>query len=272
MKVAFCTCVQIGLDCINTIYSIGGKFDLLITLNDNKSVRKSGRVFLDEIADVSKTPLLKIDHIDEELVKRALIEFNIDWLFLVGWSQIASSETIRVPKAGVIGAHPTLLPVGRGRASVPWAILMGLDKTGVTFFQMDEGVDTGPILAQIEIPVSKEETATVLYDKVTRAHGELIQQLWPKLLTGQVHGQVQDETTATIWRGRTPADGELKLSMTVIEADRLIRATTHPYPGAFIFIDGKKHIVWSGVIGQHTGLQLEFRDGFFTAVDFTSES
>src|SRR5690606_9572551 len=134
-----------------------------------------------------------------------------------GWSQIAAAETISTPAKGAIGAHPTLLPEGRGRAAIPWAIIKGLTKTGVTFFKMDEGVDTGPILGQYEIPLAPAETATVLYDKVNQAHIQLIEKIWEDLAADRVEALAQDESKATYWEGRTPADGELRGEMTVLE-------------------------------------------------------
>jgi methionyl-tRNA formyltransferase len=246
MKIAFCTCVQIGLSCIESIYEIGGHFDLLISLHDHKAINKSGRIYLDEIAQKHDVPLLKINHINDSEVVQSLKDHKIDWLFIIGWSQIASVEIINVPLCGVIGAHPTLLPQGRGRAAVPWAILKGLDKTGVTFFKMDEGVDTGEILAQYEIPISPNETATQLYLKVNNAHISLIQSVWAAINQGTLVGCPQNESDATYWDGRNPEDGYITPEMTLEEVDRLVRATTHPYPGAFVIKDGKKCIIWSG--------------------------
>jgi methionyl-tRNA formyltransferase len=270
MKIAFCTCVQIGKSCIESVLSIGGQFDLLLTLHDHKSIKKSGRIFLDEIAENSNTPLFKLNHINDPDVANVLAEYEIDWLFIVGWSQIASAELISLPRMGIIGAHPTLLPIGRGRAAVPWAIIKGLDKTGVTFFKMDEGVDTGEILDQFEIPISKNENATSLYDKVNTAHVDLIKQIWPKLIEGTIDGIKQDETLASYWEGRTPADGELKFSMSVMEVDCLVRATTRPYPGAYKVIDDNTNlIVWSGALTpQENSITLKFHDGVYYAVDY----
>jgi methionyl-tRNA formyltransferase len=58
--------------------------------------------------------------------------FQIDWLLIIGWSQIARRELLETPACGCLGMHPSLLPIGRGRAAIPWAILKGLDQTGVT--------------------------------------------------------------------------------------------------------------------------------------------
>lgn len=269
MRIAFCTCVQIGLSCIEAIIEDGGKFDLLLTLQDNKSKQKSGRIYLDKIAMSTNTPLYKLNHINDADVVEVLRKQRIDWLFIIGWSQIASPEVLDVPRKGIIGAHPTLLPVGRGRAAVPWAIIKGLDKTGVTFFKMDEGVDTGPILDQYEIPLSPLETATELYAKVNQAHVQLIRQIWPKLKSDAVLGQVQDEDQASYWVGRTPEDGELYQSMTLKEVDRLVRAATHPYPGAYIMLDSStKLIIWSGSVSPiHAARVLNFCDGDYYVTD-----
>ena len=72
--------------------------------------------------------------------------------------------------------HPSLLPEGRD-ASIPWAILKNLNKTGVTIFKMDSGIDTGPIVDQIEIPLNDKTTATELYKKVNDAHCHLIKKI-----------------------------------------------------------------------------------------------
>jgi methionyl-tRNA formyltransferase len=217
-------------------------------LHDNKSKNKSGRIYLDQISHDNDIELLKINHINDDAVVTILKEREIDWLFIIGWSQIANSSILNAVNMGIIGAHPTLLPEGRGRASIPWAIIKGLQQTGVTFFKMDEGVDRGKILAQQIISVDERETATTLYEKVNDTHVELFLNTLPQLESGNYSLRVQDESMATYWEGRTPLDGEIKPDMTMEQIDRLVRATTHPYPGAFYFDkNGNKVIVWEGM-------------------------
>ncbi len=270
MKIAFCTCVQIGKSCIEAVISSGGRFDLLLTLHDHKSQKKSGRVYLDDIANDNGIPLYKLNHINDIDVAEVVKKYDIDWLFIIGWSQIASAELLKIPHKGVIGAHPTLLPTGRGRAAVPWAILKGLHKTGVTFFKMDAGVDTGEILDKFEIPVNSDEIATTLYNKVNEAHVELLKQIWPKLIENKIIGVKQDESLASYWEGRTPEDGQLFPSMTLIEVDRLVRATTRPYPGAFLLMDkSTKLTIWSGSIWPiQPAKVLNFIDGDYYVTDY----
>ncbi len=273
MKFAFVTCVQLGLSCIEKIYATGGKLDLLITLKDIKAVKKSGRIYLDKFATEHRIPLIKIDHINEQKVTDVLRAYEIDWLFIIGWSQIANKEVLDTPRLGALGIHPTLLPQGRGRAAIPWAIIKELEYTGVTLFKLAVGVDTGDIVAQLKIPVAPEETAQTLYDKVNLAHEELIASAYPQLVEGKLQWTPQNESEATYWEGRKPEDGLLTQDMPVELAERLVRATTHPYPGAFIIKNGEKIIIWKARIATEKPWHencYAFQNGYLIFEDFES--
>ncbi|MDB4417777.1 formyltransferase family protein [Akkermansiaceae bacterium] len=273
MKFGFVTCVQIGLSCMEAIYDVNGSLALVISLPDEKAKKKSGRIYVDEFAAKHNIPVVKSNHVNDVSVIEAIIAHDIDWLFIIGWSQIASKEIIEAPNIGVVGAHPTLLPVGRGRAAIPWAIIKGLEVTGVSFFKMDEGVDTGLIIGQEQVPIQSTETALTLYHKVNTAHETLIKKIFINLQNNEIESKVQDESKATYWEGRKPNDGELSLTMTIDEVDRLVRATTKPYPGAFIIRDSKKIIIWGGIMSQEkieSNLyhELVLVDGFFYATTY----
>jgi methionyl-tRNA formyltransferase len=276
MKFGFVTCVQLGLSCMEAIYEAGGKLAIAVTLPDDKAVGKSGRVYLDEFSALHDIPLLKSAHVNDPEIVTAIIRAEIDWLFIIGWSQIAGSEVLAAPRMGVLGMHPTLLPIGRGRAAIPWAILKGLDKTGVSLFKMDEGVDTGPIAAQVEIPMHPFITAKELYQKVDIAHVQLIRDAVIKIMNGELLLTSQDDTKATIWPVRKPEDGEINLNGSVYEAERLVRAVTRPYPGAFYHLNGFKNIAWEAeIISENSPSTdkkrlLEFKDGLLLLRDFES--
>lgn len=275
-RIGFVTCVQLGLSCIETVLEIGGTFDLLVTLRDDLARGKSGRVYLDDVARSHSIPLAKIRHINDSESVSILKEFDLDWLFVIGWSQVLSIEALECARRGVLGMHPTLLPTGRGRAAIPWAILHGLDETGVTLFQLDGGVDTGPIFAQKSIPIDDAETATSLYAKVDAAHSDLMRSAWSALASGRVVLRTQDHALATEWPGRCHDDGLVHSGLTVSEADRLVRATTRPYPGAFLELgNGSRLRIWAGSTTQTqdgTGHEIPLLDGSFFATDFRVET
>lgn len=270
IKTAFVTCVQLGEDCIKEIYNLGGKLEFMVTLRDDLAKSKSGRVYLDDFAEEHNVPLLKIKSVNDPEVVHACKEYDIDWLFIIGWSQIAKGEILNAPKKGCIGMHPMLLPAGRGRAAIPWAILKGLDKTGVTMFRLDDGVDTGDIIGQGEIPLTLKTTATELYKAVGDMHVKLLRRYWDDIVNDCIKLIKQDESKATVWKGRKPADGEIVSEMTMEDADRMVRAVTHPYPGAFYMQGDKKIIVWKGIVDKEQG-EIPLADGFLTPTDYEVE-
>lgn len=265
-KIGFVTCVQLGLSCIGEIYRIGGHLDVLFSLEDGQAKDKSGRIYLDGFAEKHGIPLIKSRNINDPVVVDEIRGRELDWLFIIGWSQIAKKEVLNAPKIGCVGMHPTLLPKGRGRASIPWAILKGLPETGVTMFKLDEGVDTGDIIAQQAIPLTEGMTATELYEKVNEAHIRLIRDNWNDILNGTAVFRKQDGAEATEWPGRRPEDGRISRDMTVEEALRLVRAVTHPYPGAF-YEDGEKTWrIWSAEKGDENDLPVA--DGWIRPKEF----
>lgn len=270
IRIGFVTCVQLGLSCMEALYEAGGQLSFAMTLEDDQAVNKSGRVYLDEFCAEHDIPLMKSRHVNNQNVIDAVREHELDWLFIIGWSQIASPQVLNAPKRGVLGMHPTLLPIGRGRAAIPWAILKGLDKTGVTLFKLDTGVDTGPIVDQVEIPLSTSTDAGQLYDLVDEAHVALMKKVVPALMADELMLREQDDRLATEWPGRKPEDGEINMQGSVYDAERLVRAVTRPYPGAFVMLDGKRYILWRAeVLDVDDGsFGLQFADGFLKALEY----
>lgn len=275
-RFGFVTCVELGRACLEAALADGGEFALAITLKDELARAKSGRCYLDDLASEHGIELMKIRHINDPDAIEAIRKADLDWLFIIGWSQIAGPDVLSSTRNGVLGMHPTLLPEGRGRASIPWAILKGLTQTGVTMFRLDEGVDTGPILAQQVVPIDERETASSLYDKVTSAHVALMRDAWPQLQHTTTNLHAQDESRATTWPGRTPEDGRIDPSkMTTTEVDRTVRALTHPYPGTFVETASGLLTIWAGAPGTGSrspdSITVETADGWYTATSYEEE-
>lgn len=272
MKFGFVTCVKLGLSCMEAIYEGGKSLELAITLTDDMAKNKSGRVYLDDFCHKHAIHLAKTTHINNSECIKLINDFDIDWLFIIGWSQIAGTEILNAPNKGVIGIHPTLLPEGRGRAAIPWAILKGLERTGVTMFKLDQGVDTGEIIAQELIPLSDKTDAFALYNAVNEKHISIIRDSIMALSNNDIELHIQDESKATYWPGRKPEDGEINLEGSVIEAEKLVRAVTKPYPGAFYFNrHGQKVIVWKARMISHAKAAenvIHFKDGALELLEY----
>ena len=270
MKIGFVTCVQLGLSCMEALYEAGAQLDIAVTIHDEMAKKKSGRIYLDEFCAKHCIPLLKVRHINDQTAIDKIQELEIDWLFIIGWSQIAGPQILKAARGAAIGIHPTLLPEGRGRAAIPWAIIKQLPKTGITMFKLDKGVDTGDIIAQKELKLPPDVDATWLYRRINDLHIELIKETLPRMVAGALILRPQDESKATYWEGRGPEDGRLDLHGSVTDAERLVRAVTNPYPGAFFDLNGNRTKVWKAkVVSQKTnGLCLEFKDGVLECIDY----
>ena len=225
---------------------------LLACLDQAKSSVTVGYTDLGPFAANSGVPVEYIRSIKTEAAQNLLRDSAPDYLMIVGWSELAPSAILDIPKSkhrgfarhtalyGCIGMHQTLLPEGRGRAPIPWAIIKGLNRTGVTAFLLEETADAGGIVDQIQIPIDATETATTLFDKARMAHIELGVRLGKRMATRALSWTEQDERLASTWPRRRPEDGRIDFSWTAVEIDRFVRALTSPYPGAFFLWANQK--------------------------------
>jgi methionyl-tRNA formyltransferase len=183
--------------------------------------------------------------INAEDTLAAVGELEPELVFVVGWSQLVRDPFIELASEGVFGMHPTLLPRHRGRAPIPWAILTGLARTGVTLFEIvDATADSGAIVGQREVEISPDETATTLFARIAEAHVELTRELVPQLLARTASRIPQDPSRASSWPKRSPADGIIDWETRAPYVYDWVRAQTRPYPGAFTFLGDEKVIVW----------------------------
>jgi methionyl-tRNA formyltransferase len=120
-----------------------------------------------------------------------------DLIVVVAFGQILKKKLLDIPRWGVINVHASLLPDLRGAAPIQWTILNDETITGLTVMQMDEGMDTGPILFQEEIPVLKDETAGQLHDRLTVMAGDLMTKSLERMSGQIVKATPQDHTKAT---------------------------------------------------------------------------
>lgn len=164
---------------------------------------------------------------------------------VVGVSQLIDELLLAVPHRGFIGMHPTLLPEGRGRAPIPWALIKGLAKTGASLFYCDPQADTGDLLAQREVPIYYEDVSSTLGSRTDDAVIELFLETLPQLAAGTAARMPQDEQCATTWPQRRPEDGLIDWRKSSRQLYDWIRALTHPYPGAFTCLNGRQLFVWA---------------------------
>lgn len=167
-----------------------------------------------------------------------------DLIYCFGWSHILPKSIIDIPECGAIGYHPSLLPANRGRHPIIWAIALGLNETGSTFFYMSEGADEGDILNQKVVPIDIKEDAGSLYEKVLNIGSEQVVEMTKQLISKTLNPIKQNQLNSNNWRKRSKLDGQIDWRMSTDAILRLIRALTKPYIGAHAVYKGEDFIIW----------------------------
>jgi methionyl-tRNA formyltransferase len=166
-------------------------------------------------------------------VLQTLQTLEADLFVVTAYGQILPPNVLEMPKHGCINVHASLLPRWRGASPIQSAILAGDEKTGVTIMQMDEGMDSGAILAQRTLLITDEDTGASLSNRLSHAGRDLLMQVLPDYLQGILKALPQDDALATYTSLIKKEDGLLDLNQSAIEIERRVRAF-NPWPGTFL--------------------------------------
>ncbi|MGQ9600483.1 MAG: methionyl-tRNA formyltransferase [Anaerolineae bacterium] len=161
-----------------------------------------------------------------------------DVMVVAAFGQILPKPILDLPPHGCLNVHASLLPRHRGAAPIPAAILAGEAVTGVTIMVMDEGVDTGPILAQKETPIHPDDTTGSLTHRLAYLGADLLLETLPRWLRREIPPLPQDDSQATFCRPLKKEDGLLDWARSALELDRQVRACD-PWPGAYTTWQGR---------------------------------
>jgi UDP-4-amino-4-deoxy-L-arabinose formyltransferase/UDP-glucuronic acid dehydrogenase (UDP-4-keto-hexauronic acid decarboxylating) len=154
---------------------------------------------------------------------------------------------------GAFNLHPSLLPAYRGRAPVNWVLVNGERETGVTLHHMVARADAGDIVGQRAVVIDDSDNALTLYRKLVPLGVELVTEMHPKIVTGTASRRKMDLSQGSYFGRRKPEDGRIDWRWPARRIFNLVRAVTHPYPGAFCFAGGRKLFVWQARIGSESG-------------------
>jgi len=246
MRTVWVSFDTIGRDCLEAAAEAGAEIVGVATLPGPIDPNRSGQCAFDEVASRLGAELHETQDINSEETLAWLRSLEADLVFVVGWSQLVREPFIAEAREGVFGMHPTLLPRHRGRAPIPWAILTGLARTGVTLFEIvDATADSGAIVGQVVLDISPDETATTLFARIADAHVELIRAIVPQIVGRTAPRLQQDPSRASTWPKRSPGDGVIDWETRAPYLYDWVRAQTRPYPGAFTFLGDEKVIVWA---------------------------
>ena len=226
MRLALIGSVESTRVALETLRRIGAAPTTLVTLPGSRAARHSDYVDLRALGNSLEQPTLEAVDVNAPEVLERLRAIAPDYLLVIGWSQLVRAPLRDISKQGAIGYHPSLLPRDRGRAVIPWTIILGRRETGSSLFWLDDGADSGDLLAQERIPVEPDETAASLYGKHMAALERLLIESVPRLAAATAPRIPQDHRQATWCAKRTPDDGWIPWQRDADEIWTLIRDLT----------------------------------------------
>jgi len=222
----------------------------LVTLPFQDQVRGSDYRDLVPFCNENNISYFRTKEINSKEIKDWLRDINPDVIFILGWSQIFDKELIDLPKKYIIGSHPSDLPYGAGRAPVTWTILEDLRKSAVSFFKINKNVDSGNLVLQKHFSISERTDSMLLYNLVSEHLSKGFIDIYNQIQSGTLSEQKQDMSRRTVRRKRVFEDGKIDFNNSATEIDKLIRATTEPYPGAFSFYKGERCSIWKSELSN----------------------
>lgn len=246
---------------------IGEGFDVVgvVTQPDKPQGRSRSRVVPPPVKVVAEAEDLKVFQpetpTDGAFVLR-LRDVRPDIGVVVAYGHILKPELLELPSGGMVNVHPSLLPELRGPAPVEWAIINGLEQTGVTIMQMDAGMDTGPILLQLPHHVDPDVTAGELGEHLAEMGAQALVEALALLEQGALRPVPQDASRATYAPKLTRENARIDWTKDAAAIARLIRGVD-PRPGAWTELDGVEVKLFSvrASDGQGTPGELLAADG-----------
>ena len=182
---------------------------------------------------------------DETFLKKVR-KLEPDLVVMCGYSKIVGKAFRQIPHHGCINLHASKLPFYRGAAPLNWALIKGEKEIGLSIYQVDGGIDTGPIIAQATFEVTPDMTIKEVLEKSLELYPPLLLEVCDQFAAGTITSHPQNLDEGSYFTKRYPRDGEFSWeSSSDQEIYNLVRALTKPYPGAYFNYQGQRVYVWA---------------------------
>jgi methionyl-tRNA formyltransferase len=250
------TCVlfayhDLGYACMAELLALGAPVAALFTHRDDPREQIWWRSCA-ELAEQNRIPVHYPATIDAEWTARiAALRPRVIYSF--SYRHLLPEGVLALATLGAFNLHPSPLPRYRGRAPVNWMLVNGEREAGVTLHYMVARADAGDIVAQRTVPIDDRDTALTLYRKLVPLGAALVREFHPLIASAAAPRRPQDLSQGSYFGRRTPDDGHIDWSWPARRIFNLVRAVTHPYPGAFCTAGGRRLFVWQARIAYESG-------------------
>ena len=243
MKTILIGAVTTSRRVLETMIEVDFPISYVFSLDDAVSENVSDYDPIFKTAEKYNVPYKKFKKINDEENVKIIKEIEPDYIFVIGLSQLVKDEIINAAKKGVVGFHPAPLPKYRGRATNVWQQLLGVKESAVSVFFIDDGIDSGDILAQEPYYIGDDDYCQDVLDKIDEAAIVAMRKVLIGLRDNTRIPVKQNDEEASYTLKRSPEDGLIDWNQSIKDIHLFIRAISKPYPGAFSMYDGKSKIV-----------------------------
>ena len=244
MKIIFMGTPDFAVGTLRSLAEAGHEITLVVSQPDKPKGRGHAMVPtpVKVVAEELGIPVFQPVKIRE--AKDVLEKTEADVCVVAAFGQIIPASILHMKKYGCINVHASLLPKYRGAAPIQWAVIDGEKESGVTIMQMDEGLDTGDMLAKAIVPLDEKETGGSLFDKLSEAGGRLCMETLAKLEKGEIIPEKQGESPTAYASMLDKKMGNIDWNKSAVVIERLVRGL-NPWPSAYTHLDGKTLKIWA---------------------------
>ena len=244
MKIIFMGTPDFAVGTLRSLAEAGHEITLVVSQPDKPKGRGHAMVPtpVKVVAEELGIPVFQPVKIRE--AKDVLEKTEADVCVVAAFGQIIPASILHMKKYGCINVHASLLPKYRGAAPIQWAVIDGEKESGVTIMQMDEGLDTGDMLAKAIVPLDEKETGGSLFDKLSEAGGRLCVETLAKLEKGEITPEKQGESPTAYASMLDKKMGNIDWNKSAVVIERLVRGL-NPWPSAYTNLGGKTLKIWA---------------------------
>lgn len=247
MRVAFFGTPEFAVPSLRALLEEGFEVAGVITQPDRPHGRSRSQLVpppVKQVALEESLPVLQPERPTGDFAA-ALQALNPDIGVVVAYGHILKPDILAIPPRGMLNVHASLLPSLRGAAPIQWAILQGLETTGVSIMQMEAGLDSGPVLHHIETEIAADETGAELAERLAELGAAALVEALTMLLGGEALARPQDHARATYAPKITRELTRLDWRLDGARLARVVRAFD-PEPGAWATLDGQEVKLYGG--------------------------
>ncbi len=253
---------NVGVRCLSVLLAQGIDVKLVVTHEDSANENiwfSSVKSLAQEHGIPVVTPVDPHDASTMVLLKAAAPDF----LFSFYYRSMLKPSILDIPRRGGFNMHGSLLPKYRGRVPINWAVIHGETESGATLHEMVVKPDAGRIVDQMAVPILPNDTAEEVFSKVLVAAELTLQRALPALVNGTAVMREMDLKRGSYFGGRKAEDGRINWAQSAAAIHNLVRAVTHPYPGAFSDLLDGRLVLWRTlpVTQRSAGLPALYCDG-----------